>query len=324
MRKMMYLFCSFSLLFIHTLSAQELKIITDKDDAVYHVNTQAIFSISCAKPGDIEYVLTNDGRDELKKGIIHYTDKEINIPGALNKPGFLLCSVTYTPSDGKEKQKIAAGAAFEPDKIKPAIDSMPPDFDEFWQRKKKKLSVIPLNPVLTPEKTDEPGIVMYDVKVDCLGPNPVRGYYAKPRNAGKGACPAIAIFQGAGVYSARKDRVQEFSREGFIAFENNAHGILNGQPRKYYAELDATTLKGYKYIDRDNPDKAYMMFMFLLKPEPRHYSRLGLSIRFAAQPVFTPCIIVIRGKRKLSTPPSWGIKYWKNTGKWQRNGFGKI
>lgn len=249
------------LFLVSPVFAQDVSIKTDRPDAIYDIDTKAVFIASVPGEGALEYILSYDGKGVLKKDTIQCKGKRVNIEGSLKRPGFLRCSVVFTPSEGGKSENAMAAAAFEPDKIQPADGHMPADFDNFWRRKKCELAVIPMEPVMTPEASEE-GLEIYDVNIPCLGV-PVRGYYAKPAKAPKASCPAIAFFQGAGVSSAHKGRIMDYGKEGLIALEINAHGIPNGQSTDYYKDLYATTLRGYRYGGRENPDTGYFTGMFL-------------------------------------------------------------
>ena len=103
-------------------------------------------------------------------------------------------------------------------------------------------------------------IVCYDVKVKCAGPKPVSGYLSMPKNAKKGSLPAEVIFDGAGVRDSYKPLKMATGR---IAFAINAHGILNGQPKEYYDNLNKGVLKGYRTQGKENRDTVYFKDMFL-------------------------------------------------------------
>lgn len=247
-------------LFVFSAAAQQLSVKTDRADAIYKINSIAVFTVSCPCAGKIEYVLSNDGRDIIKNGTVDCSNGTAQLEGSLNKAGFLLCEVSFTAENG-EKSTASVGAGFEPEKIKPAPNHLPKDFDAFWHKQKKLLNEIPLKPQLTFESHQE-GFTIYDVNIPCLG-KPVRGYYARPDNAAKRSCPAIAFYQGAGVYSADTVWIKQYCKLGFIALEINAHGLPNGKARDFYENIHNTTLKDYQYFGRDAREQSYFLGMFL-------------------------------------------------------------
>jgi cephalosporin-C deacetylase-like acetyl esterase len=48
-----------------------------------------------------------------------------------------------------------------------------------------------------------------------------------------------------------------------LAMDINAHGIENGQPEKYYADLQRGALKNYRHEGRDSRETSYFVGMFL-------------------------------------------------------------
>ena len=48
-----------------------------------------------------------------------------------------------------------------------------------------------------------------------------------------------------------------------IAFDINAHGMLNGQPQEYYDDLDRTTLKNYAQKPLVSHEEFYFRLMYL-------------------------------------------------------------
>ena len=118
-----------------------------------------------------------------------------------------------------------------------------------------------MNPVLR-EVSKDGKVQLFDVEVSCLG-LPVKGYYARPVDAKKGACPAILFFKGAGVTPAERGTPVSYAKEGFIALSINALGIENGKPAAYYKQLKKTTYRQYKYIGREDRESSFFTGMFL-------------------------------------------------------------
>ncbi|MEN6385041.1 MAG: acetylxylan esterase [Phycisphaerales bacterium] len=246
----------------HAAFGQNFCVKTSKPDAIYDIGDKAVFVVTVPRQGSLEYILSHDSKDILEKGSVDCKETTVAIEGMLDKPGFLYCEIKFTASDVNETKEAVAAAAFEPSKIVPAGKKTPRDFDDFWRKKKQELSEIPMNPVLTSVTSSVNSLAIYDVKVDCIG-MPVRGYYVKPLNASGGGCPAIIFFQGAGVFSAAENRITEYGKEGFIAFEINAHGIPNGQSEEYYKNLCSTTLLNYQFKGKESRENCYFTGMFL-------------------------------------------------------------
>ena len=235
---------------------------TTRPDALYDISQKAVFGVTSTAPIDIEYTLTLDGKDVLGSGKMSVSDKPVRIEGTLDKPGFLRCTLKYKNPQTNAVEYAVAAAGFEPEKLQPAFDNVPEDFDAFWDERKKELACIPMEPVMEAAKSADAGIEIFDVKVRCIG-MPVSGYYARGVDAKEGKCPAILFVQGAGVGSATTGRITEYSKLGFIAMEINAHGIANGQSKAYYDELNTGKLFNYKHFGKESPYTSYFTGMFM-------------------------------------------------------------
>ncbi len=244
-----------------------VKVVTDRPDATYHAGETVAFKVSVireetgAAERKITYVLTNDGEDRLAGGTLPVTGEIPPITGKLDAPGFLRCQVTYVDSRGK-KHSATAAAGVDPLRIKP---SMPPpdDFDAFWSEQKRKLSEVPMDPVLTPVPSPQDDLECFDVRIQCLGGMPVSGYLARPKGAKPKSLPAILSVHGAGVASSNLSAAVSNARFGALGMDINAHGIPNGQPKAFYAELANGKLKNYRLEGRESRDTYYFLGMYL-------------------------------------------------------------
>ncbi len=239
-----------------------LTIKTTKDDALYKVSQKAVFAVTSTAAVDIEYTLTLDGKDVLGSGKMSVSDKPARIEGTLDSPGFLRCTIKYTDPQTKKLAYAVAAAGFEPEKIVPAFDDVPEDFDTFWNDRKAELACIPMQPVMEKIASADAGIEIFDVKVRCIG-MPVSGYYARAADAQAGKCPAILFMQGAGVSSAGTIRITDYVKSGFIAMEINAHGLPNGEDKAYYEQLNTGKLFNYRHWGKESPYTSYFTGMFL-------------------------------------------------------------
>ena len=79
----------------------------------------------------------------------------------------------------------------------------------------------------------------------------MRGYFAKPKSAVPKSLPIVLFVHAAGVKGswclAQPETAVNYAKmgNGALAFDLNAHGMLNGQPQEYYDDLEAGELKGY-------------------------------------------------------------------------------
>ena len=191
-------------------------------------------------------------------------DGEIGVNGSLGEAGFLLCSasVNVPAGDGTYRPlELEAGAGFDPLEIGASMP-VPQDFTAFWRGQLDALDKVPVNAKLTPVDAGDPSIEVFDVECDSSA-GKVRAYYARPKGAKAGSCPALIYPQGAGVHTSYIENAKKYARLGFIALDFNAHGVENGRENSFYENLSATTLKGYPYRGMDNIEKSYFRGMIL-------------------------------------------------------------
>lgn len=160
-------------------------------------------------------------------------------------------------SSGYYKGNSGIGFFADPDKQQ-IMRQEPADFDKFWDDKKAELARTPLKvlekvPYLQKDLSNK-DYEIYDMKIACAGPAPVSGIITIPKDKSR-KYPALVKYHGAGVRSAAADM-----RGGYIVFDVNAHGIPNGQPEKYYADITADkTRNPYK----QSAEKRYEMFCYM-------------------------------------------------------------
>jgi len=243
----------------------ELKVLTDRPDALYHANDPVTFDMTLLREnqpvaqGQVEYIISNDGEETLDQGSLPVTGESLAVTGRLDKPGFLRCQATYTGEDGK-KYLSTAGAGVDPLDIRPSLP-VPDDFDAFWSEKKKELAAVPMNPVLTPVDSSSADIECFDLQLDCLGGAPVSGYYMRPKAAQPKSLPALLSVHGAGVRSSNKPA--RYAELGMLALDINAHGIPNGKPAEFYQGLAKGELANYRHQGRESRETYYFLGMYL-------------------------------------------------------------
>lgn len=244
-----------------------LKAVADRSDAIYEVGEQATFHVRLTRDGadvqgaPVRYRLTLDGHPPpIDEGTVA-SGTDATVRGTLSRPGFLRLDVDVTAADGTTVSGTAA-VGFDPLHIPPSAEP-PEDFDAFWSAQKRELASLPLDARLTPVASPNPEIECFDVQAACVGGMPVSGYYARPRGAQPRSLPAELIVHGAGVRSSDLARAASHAAKGRIALDMNAHGIPNGKPDAFYADLASTTLKEYYLAGRDSRDTVYFRAMFL-------------------------------------------------------------
>jgi cephalosporin-C deacetylase-like acetyl esterase len=267
-----------------------VQVATDRPDAIYQAGEEVKFLVkvsggSAAGPGQISYVLDNDGAKELGQGSVENSSQPAAIAAKMANPGFLRCRVTYKSPEGKTATGMAA-AAVSPEKIATSLP-VPDDFDAFWAAQKAELAKEPLEPKLTPVNSPNPKIECFDVQVPCVDGVPVSGYFARPKGAAPKSLPIVLWVHGAGVRSASLGGAIGGADKGMLSMDINAHGIPNGQPAEFYKKLSENELKDYRYRGRERRETCYFRAMFL---------RLVRAIDFlTAQPEWNGKVVAVVG-----------------------------
>lgn len=239
-----------------------LKVSADRLDGLYQLGETATFTIELTlgdKPvteGSVVCVLSKDGVQPRPPQTVMVKEGKANLAGKLDEAGFLLIRA----SSGQAS--ALAGVGFAPSDIKPSLP-VPDDFDEFWGAQKAELAKVPARATLKSFQTNVKNVDVFDVQVDCLG-KPVSGYFGRPQNAKEKSLPAILFVHGAGVRGSNAGSASWALLEGgMLTLDINAHGIPNGQPAEFYAELNAGELRDYRSIGRQDREQCYFKGMFL-------------------------------------------------------------
>jgi cephalosporin-C deacetylase-like acetyl esterase len=240
----------------------------ERTNATYRQGEKVIFNVSVTdrgKPaaGLVEWAILKDGLPTDQKGTSELVDGKAMAAGSLNEPGFIQVRAHYRPN---AKAKVApvsglGGAAVEPTKI-PRSLPVPDDFDAFWDGMKRKLAAVPVEPKLVSVKSPLKDIDSFDVTAPALG-LPISAYMAKPVGAKPKSLPIILTVHGAGVNDSSLGGSASWAAKGFLAMDMNAHGLPNGKPRQFYADLYAGPMKGYRYEHRDDRENGYFTGMML-------------------------------------------------------------
>lgn len=268
-------------LFLQPLSAQtapqaaapaetSLKVVAraERADALYHRGEEVRFVIRVTdhgKPaaGLVDWAIVKDGLPLGPQGQSPLEDGKVVVSGKLDEPGFLQVRAVYR-ADAKAKPagfSVLGGAAVDPTEIKRSLP-VPDDFDAFWDGMKRKLAAVPVEPKLTAVKSPAAGVETFDVQAPALG-QPVSAYLARPAGAKPKSLPIILTVHGAGVSDSSLGGSAGWAAKGFLAMDMNAHGLPNGKPKQYYADLYAGPMKAYRYENREDREKGYFTGMML-------------------------------------------------------------
>jgi cephalosporin-C deacetylase-like acetyl esterase len=240
----------------------------ERPDATYRQGEKVVFNLAVTEAGRpaagvVEWVILKDGLASEQKGSAELVEGKAVATGSLNEPGFIQVRAVYRAN---AKARIApvtglAGAAIDPTQIKRSLP-VPEDFDAFWAGMKQKLAAVPVAPKLVSVKAPVPGIESFDVTAPAHGLQ-ISGYLSKPVGAKPKSLPVILTVHGAGVSDSSLGGSAGWASKGFLAMDMNAHGLPNGKPRQYYADLYAGPMKGYRFEQRNDREKAYFTGMML-------------------------------------------------------------
>jgi cephalosporin-C deacetylase-like acetyl esterase len=177
----------------------------------------------------------------------------------MNTPGFYRCSVS-AEVNGKTYRGLAT-VGFSPDKIKPAAETVPSDFSQFWDESKAELAKIPMDSRMTllPERSTEK-VNVYHVSFQNfrLGSR-IYGILCVPKKEGK--YPALLRVPGAGVRSYNGDVAT--AEKGVITLEIGIHGVPVTMDPNVYANLAAGALSGYQSSNLDDRDRYYYKRVYM-------------------------------------------------------------
>lgn len=216
------------------------------------------------QPGDSLHirVLKNNTQVLEKKTIVIDKDSLILFEGSFGES----CSVIIeTRSNGSN---ASIGLLVDPESLKPGA-KRPKDFDAYWEKQKKNLQALPLDVKTAPVEGSEieNGYSCVNVEINCPGPKPARGYCAKPENAAPESLPIVLLVHAAGVKGSwcrsEPKSAMNYAKKGTLCFDLNAHGMLNGQPESYYANLETGELKNYWLQGVTSRDEFYFKGMYL-------------------------------------------------------------
>jgi cephalosporin-C deacetylase-like acetyl esterase len=245
-----------------SISAETLQVTTDRYDGFYHRGDTVTFRVTGGS-GAADYVVSKDGVGTLSSGSISLGKAPVEIKASLDEPGVIHCDVTPRGDATTKPKAVTGGAAIDPHLIKPSLPP-PDDFDAYWNSQKKLLADDPMKPVLTKVDSPDDSVETWDVQINCPGGAPVSGYLAIPKDAKPKSLAAILYPHSAGVRSSDLPHAVHGASMGMIALDINAHGLPNGKPAQYYADLFNGELKGYpaKGI-QEGRDKVYFRGVFL-------------------------------------------------------------
>jgi cephalosporin-C deacetylase len=207
-------------------------------------------------------VYKNNSQLTVQKNILIGKDSIIVYEGLADKP----CSIII---EAKAAGEIAGlGMLIDPEKLKPGA-RCPADFDRYWNNLKKSLYALPweIKRAVVMGTESDRGFACEDIEINCLGPKPARGYFARPAKASPKSLPIVLLVHAAGVKGSwcrsEPSNAMKYARMNSLCFDLNAHGMLDDQPESYYEDLEKGELKTYWLRGLTNRDEVYFRGMYL-------------------------------------------------------------
>lgn len=173
------------------------------------------------------------------------------------------------------------GIIVAPNELQPSSER-PQDFDTYWEKQKEKAEALPLQISKKPIDLEakDTNYEAFDVSINSIGPQSLKGIFAKPANAVPGSLPIVIQYRAAGVKGewcrAKTHEALGLAKRGggALALDTNAHGMLNHEDESYYQDLENGLLKNYWEHGNTDRNEFYFRFMYL---------RMLRSIEFMTQ-----------------------------------------
>jgi len=251
--------------FISLAQVQTIELKQNHESGIYKkgekIRIMAFFSTLSNDSLNIT-VRLNNNQVVSKKAFLPKSDSLLIYEGSFKKP----CSIMVEARIKNQKQ--TTGMVVDPLKIKPG-SKMPKDFKAYWTKEKQSLKALGFEVTFGKNECKEYPFVCFDTEINCTGPKPARGYFAKPTKAAPKSLPIVLLVHAAGVKGSWcKADYKEALRyakmgKGTMCFDLNAHGMLDGQPDEYYNNLEAGELKDYYIQGLEDREKIYFRGMYL-------------------------------------------------------------
>lgn len=251
--------------FICTVQSQSFVLKQTHENGVYKSNEKVRISAVLSQRTNDSLsikVWKNNNQIIFQKTILPDQDSLVIFESAFKEP----CSVMLEARGKGNRQLI--GAIVSPNKLKPG-SPYPKDFNRYWDQEKQSLNSLRMEVKTKMMEVKEVGYECQDIEINCTGPKPARGYFAKPTGAKVRSLPIVLIVHAAGVKGSwcRSEVANALNYakkgNGALCFDLNAHGMLNGQPDEYYNNLEAGELKDYYISGLENRQEFYFRGMYL-------------------------------------------------------------
>jgi cephalosporin-C deacetylase len=248
-----------------TVSGQNIILKQDNKSGIYTKDQKIAVTVTAVIPsGDTLHirVLKNNKQVLLKKDVLSGADSLVIFEGSFKEP----CSVIAEAIMGQESASL--GMIVDPGKLKPGA-RRPNDFKAYWAALKRSISAMPeeTKRIIIMGTDNDKGYSCEDIEINCPGPKPVHGYFARPEKAAPGSLPIVLLVHAAGVKGSwcrsQPANALQYAKMGALCFDLNAHGMLNDQPESYYSDLEKGELNTYWLKGVTNRDSVYFRGMYL-------------------------------------------------------------
>ncbi len=243
----------------------EIKIIPDREDAVYQVGETAGMTVVLTehgqplKNGRFAYRITRDGGEKIADGMIDAAVANPTlIPVSLDRPGFAGLRVDIPEKERTGKYPVTAlpflgAVAFDPEKIVSKAD-YPADFRKFWEDGRACLADRPVTLVEMPGKST-PNAKAYRITVDSQN-GPLYGFLAMPN--GDGPFAAVVTVPGAGAGAPGPG--MKYAERGIISLTMNVHQYEFPDDPDEGRRIFAEQKKKFYYPVKDSADRDRYFF----------------------------------------------------------------
>ncbi len=258
-------FTVFLLLWVSVLFAQEIVLKQTNDSGIYSKGEriEVVASLNDIEADSLTVKIRKNYNVDVDESKIPYRGGEFTVFSEVyNEPSAVIVEV-YSGEKFASTGAIVEPGAFYPGSIRPK------DFDKFWKNEKKALRSLPLEVKREEVDNTEKGYRCWDMEINCTGPKPARGYFAKPEAAEPKSLPIVLYLHAAGVKGSwclsRPEEALKYAKmgKGALAFDLNAHGMLNGQSQEYYDKLEEGELNHYWEQGVESRDTYYFKGMYL-------------------------------------------------------------
>ena len=280
----------FILGFIAISYGQKIVLTQSNESGIYKKgeNIQVSVFLKDLKPETMTVKIRKNYSDKTETKSIEFKgNKVVLLNESFNEPTALIFQVSIQGETG------SIGLVVDPYNFKPGT-VRPKDFDSYWEKEKSALHALPVEVKSVPVNNIEKGYTCSDMEINCTGPKPARGYFAKPVDAKLKSLPIVLYVHAAGVKGdwclSQPGNAIRFAKmgKGALCFDLNAHGMLNGQPQSYYDDLDNGELKNYNRSGIGSRNEYYFRGMYL---------RLMRTLDFlASQPEWDGKRIIVIGE----------------------------